>query len=58
MNYIGTYQHTKIHETKLEISIYRFRFSFNFIIVRKIGISREVVRCLFLQFFQIQLFKN
>ncbi|MDF9609692.1 hypothetical protein P5929_27005, partial [Bacillus cereus] len=58
MNYIDTYQYTELHDNELEIPKYRIRFLFIHLIIRKIGISREVVRCLFLHFFQIQLFKN
>lgn len=58
MNYIDTYQYAEIHAIKFEIPKYCIRFLFIQFIIRKIGISREVVRCLFLHFFQIQLFKN
>ncbi|PGB66602.1 hypothetical protein COM12_14825 [Bacillus wiedmannii] len=53
MNYIATYQYTKIHVIELEIPKYGIRFLFNYIIVRKIGISCEVVVCfyIYLSFF-------
>lgn len=43
MNYIDTYQYTEIHAIELEISKYCIRFLFIYLIVRKIGISCEVV---------------
>ncbi|PFI01006.1 hypothetical protein COI67_28300, partial [Bacillus cereus] len=42
-NYIATYQYVKIHAKKLEIPKYGIRFLFNHLIVRKIGISCEVL---------------
>ncbi|PEP77275.1 hypothetical protein CN581_24420 [Bacillus toyonensis] len=47
MNYIGTYQYAKINTIELKPSKYRIRVLFNLIIVRKIGISCEVLKCLF-----------
>lgn len=43
MNYIDTYQYTEIHAIELEIPKYCIRFLFIYLIVRKIGISCEVV---------------
>lgn len=43
MNYIETYQYTEIHAIELEIPKYCIRFLFIYLIVRKIGISCEVV---------------
>lgn len=43
MNHMDTYQYTEIHANELEIPKYRIRFLFIHFIVRKIGISREVV---------------
>lgn len=45
MNYIATYQYAKIHVIELEIPKYGIRFLFNYLIVRKIGISCEL--CLY-----------
>ncbi len=42
MNYIDTYQYTKIHAIELEIPRCFISFLYNSIIVRKIGISCEV----------------
>lgn len=47
MNYIDTYQYTEIHEIELEIPKYCIRFLFIHSIVRKIGISREVINVYF-----------
>ncbi|PFB74593.1 hypothetical protein CN286_27515 [Bacillus anthracis] len=55
MNYIVTYQHTKIHAIELEIPKDCIRFLFNFLIVRKIGISCEVVKCCFFSFYIVWL---
>ncbi|PDZ92960.1 hypothetical protein COO14_21535 [Bacillus toyonensis] len=55
MNCLGTYQYTKINAIELKPPKYCIRVLFNFIIVRKIGISREVIRCLFSPFFIILL---
>lgn len=55
MDYIATYQYTKIHAIDLEIPKYGIRFLFNYLIVRKIGISCEVIKCLFFPFFIILL---
>lgn len=48
MNYIDTYQYTEIHVIELEIPKYCIRFLFIHLIVRKIGISREVVVCFYI----------
>ncbi|MDR4170675.1 hypothetical protein COE04_30245 [Bacillus cereus] len=55
MNYIDTYQYTRIHAIELEIPRCFISFLYNSIIVRKIGISCEVVRCLFFPLFIILL---
>ncbi|PGB31814.1 hypothetical protein COF44_29530 [Bacillus toyonensis] len=47
MNYIDTYQYTEIHEIELEIPKYFIRFLFIHPIVRKIGISCEVISIYF-----------
>ena len=47
MNYIDTYQYTEIHEIELEIPKYFIRFLFIYPIVRKIGISCEVISVYF-----------
>lgn len=47
MNYMDTYQYTEIHALELEIPKYCIRFLFTHLIVRKIGISCEVVTCFF-----------
>lgn len=47
MNYIDTYQYTEIHAMELEIPKYGIRFLFIYLIVRKIGISCEVVNLSF-----------
>lgn len=51
MNYIGTYKYKEIHANELKIPKYCIRFLFNHLIVRKIGISCEVVSLKFFQFF-------
>lgn len=43
MNYMDTYQYTEIHALELEIPKYCIRFLFTHLIVRKIGISCELV---------------
>ncbi|WP_176523112.1 hypothetical protein [Bacillus thuringiensis] len=43
MNYMDTYQYTEMYANKLEIPKYCIGFLFTHLIVRKIGISREVV---------------
>lgn len=43
MNYIGTLKHTKIYATKLEIPRRYYLILYKYFIVRKIGISCEVV---------------
>ncbi|PFM93135.1 hypothetical protein COD05_15935 [Bacillus cereus] len=48
MNYIATYQYVKIHVKKPEIPKYSSRFLFIYLIVRKIGISCEVVACFYI----------
>lgn len=50
-SHIPMYQYTKIHVIELEIPKYGIRFLFNYLIVRKIGISCEFVGCLFFPFF-------
>lgn len=55
MNYISTYQYTEINAIELEIPKYCIRFLFKSYIVRKIGISCEVVGCLFFPLFIILL---
>lgn len=47
MNYIDTYQYTELHDNELEIPKYRIRFLFIHLIIRKIGISRELSLCFF-----------
>lgn len=47
MNYIDTYQYNEIHAIELEIPKYCVRFLFIHLIVRKIGISCEVVSIYF-----------
>lgn len=47
MNYIGTYQYTKIDETRSKSLDTVIRFLFNSLIVRKIDISCEVYKILF-----------
>ncbi len=47
MNYIGTYKYKEIHANELKILKYCIRFSFNYLIVRKICISCEVVSVYF-----------
>ncbi|OWT48524.1 hypothetical protein CER22_25120 [Bacillus sp. K2I17] len=48
MNYIDTYQYKEIHANELKIPKYCIRLLFIYLIVRKIGISCEVVGSLFL----------
>lgn len=48
---MDTYQYTVIHANELEILKCCIRFSFAHIIVRKNGISCEVLRCLFFRLF-------
>lgn len=43
MNYIDTYQYTESHAIELEIPKYCIRFLIIHLIVRKIGISCELV---------------
>lgn len=43
MNYTNTYQYTEIHANELETPKYCIRFLFIHLIVRKIGISCEVI---------------
>ncbi len=47
MNYMDTYQYAEINAYELEIPKHCIRFLFIHLIVRKIGISCEIVRCLF-----------
>ncbi|PDZ87388.1 hypothetical protein COF68_34110 [Bacillus toyonensis] len=47
MNFIGTYQYAKINTIELKPPKYCIRVLFNLVIVRKIGISCEVLKCLF-----------
>lgn len=47
MNFIGTYQYAKINTIELKPPKYCSRVLFNPIIVRKIGISCEVLKYLF-----------
>ncbi|TKI85448.1 hypothetical protein FC701_10080 [Bacillus mycoides] len=54
MNYIYTYQYTEIHAIELEILKYCIRFLFIYLIVRKIGISCEVVSVCFFTFLKTQ----
>lgn len=42
MNNIDTYQYAEVHAMELEIPKYCIRFLFIYLIVRKIGISREL----------------
>ncbi len=42
MNYIAAYQYTKTYAIELEIPKHGIRFIFKYLIVRKIGISREL----------------
>ncbi len=48
MDYIATYQYTKINAIDLEIPKYGIRFLFNYLIIRKIGISCEVIVCFYI----------
>ncbi|PEO58385.1 hypothetical protein COM25_10555 [Bacillus wiedmannii] len=48
MNYIDTYQYTEIYAIELEIPKYCIRFLFIHLIVRKIGISCEVLSYFFI----------
>lgn len=50
MNYIDTYQYAETHASKLEIPKYCIRFLFIHFIVRKIGISCEVLSVCFFPF--------
>lgn len=50
MNYIDTYPYTEIHAIELEIPKCCIRFLFIHLIVRKIGISCEVIVRSFLSF--------
>ncbi|QWG98658.1 hypothetical protein EXW33_29105 (plasmid) [Bacillus toyonensis] len=47
MNFTGTYQYAKINTIELKPPKYCVRVLFNPIIVRKIRISCEVLKCLF-----------
>ncbi|PFC74911.1 hypothetical protein CN290_10940 [Bacillus cereus] len=47
MNYMGTYQYTKINAIELKSPKYCIRVLYKCIIVRKNGISCEVMECLF-----------
>ncbi|PFB74623.1 hypothetical protein CN273_31080 [Bacillus thuringiensis] len=47
MDYIDTYQYTEIHANEIEIPKHCVIFLFIYLILRKIGISCEVVRFLF-----------
>lgn len=47
MSYIGTYQYSVINVIELKPPKYCIRVLYNLIIVRKIGISCEVSKCLF-----------
>ncbi|PGG78700.1 hypothetical protein CON73_30960 [Bacillus toyonensis] len=47
MNYIGTYQYDKINVIELKPPKYCIRVLYKRVIVRKIGISCEVSKCLF-----------
>lgn len=49
------YTNTKIYAHELEIPRYGIRFLYNHLSIRKIGISCEVVRCLFFPLFTILL---
>lgn len=51
MNYMNTYKYTETHAVELEIPKYCIIFLFTHLIVRKIGISCEVVSLKFFQFF-------
>lgn len=50
MYFIGVYKYTKTHGYDPEIPRNCIRFSCGYLIVRKIGISCEVVMCLFFPF--------
>lgn len=52
MNYIDTCQYREIHANGLEIPKYCIRFLFIHLIVRKIGISCEVVSVYFPTFYK------
>lgn len=47
MNYIGTYQYTKINVIRHKSPNYCIRFLYKLIIIRKNGISCEVLKYLF-----------
>ncbi len=51
----GVYKYTKIYAFELEIPRCCIRFLYNYLIVRKIGISCEVVKRLFFLLFTILL---
>lgn len=53
MNYIDTYQYTEIHAIELEIPKYCIRFLIIYLIVRKIGISCEVISVCFPTFIKV-----
>ncbi|PGS97270.1 hypothetical protein COD09_21060 [Bacillus cereus] len=51
MHYIGVYKYTKTDESDLEIARHCIRFLYDYHILRKIGISCEVSKCLFFRLF-------
>lgn len=52
MNCMGTYQYTKINAIELKSPKYCSRVLYKRIIIRKNGISREVLKCLFLPLYK------
>ncbi|PEJ59365.1 hypothetical protein CN906_29010 [Bacillus toyonensis] len=52
MDYIGTYQYAKINIIELKPPKYCIRVLYKRIIVRKNGISCEVLKCLFLPLYK------
>lgn len=53
MNYMNTYQYAEINANELEIPKYCIRFLFIHLIVRKIGISCEVISVCFPTFIKV-----
>lgn len=52
MNYIGIYLYAKINVIRHNIPKYCIRFLYKLIIIRKNGISCEVLNCLFLPLYK------
>lgn len=55
MYYIGVYKYAKTDASDLEIARHCIRFLYDYHILRKIGISCEVIKCLFSPLFIILL---